>query len=274
MALFTVDTDKCNRDGICISECPVKLIEFKEKGAFPTPINGAKALCINCGHCVAVCPTGALSHRSMTPEHCPPVRPDWELSPEQVEYFLRSRRSIRTFKKDKVDREILEQLIDVARYAPSGHNFQPVEWLVVHNPDEVHRLGGLVVDWMRYMIKENPQMAQMMHLEAIVAAWDMGIDTVVRDVPHLIIAHAAKANPTSMAASTIALSYLELAASSFNLGACWAGYFGVAATVWPVLKKALELPEGNVTFGVMMVGYPRFKYQRLPLRNPAKVIWR
>ena len=59
MSLFEVDQDKCNRDGICAAECPLKIIDMKSTG-IPAPVNGADALCINCGHCVAVCPTGAI----------------------------------------------------------------------------------------------------------------------------------------------------------------------------------------------------------------------
>lgn len=36
MSLLTVDKEKCERDGICIEICPVSIIEFKDKYAFPT----------------------------------------------------------------------------------------------------------------------------------------------------------------------------------------------------------------------------------------------
>jgi hypothetical protein len=53
-----------------------------------------------------------------------------------------------------------------------------------------------------------------------------------------------------------------------------AGYFNAAAIFWPPLQQELGFPEGNVSFGSMMVGYPKFKYQRLPLRNAAEIMWR
>jgi nitroreductase len=73
---------------------------------------------------------------------------------------------------------------------------------------------------------------------------------------------------------TIALTYLELAAPSFGLGACWAGYFMAAARHWRPLQEALPLSEGHIVYGAMMVGYPRYRYYRLPLRNEAQVTWR
>jgi ferredoxin len=38
-----------------------------------TIIEVDESLCIDCGHCVAVCPTGAMGQRSMGPEDCGPI---------------------------------------------------------------------------------------------------------------------------------------------------------------------------------------------------------
>jgi len=273
MDLLTVDHEKCKRDGICIAECPAAIIEFKEKDAFPTLIDGGEEFCISCGHCVAICPDGAMSHAIMESENCPPVQHEWFLKPEQMEHLLRSRRSIRTYKKERVDRQVLVQLIDVARFAPSGHNLQPVEWRVIHDSGEVRQLAGFVIDWMRSLIKAESPLASSMHLDRLVAAWGVGQDRVCRSAPHVIVAHAHKKNRAAPAACTIALTYLELAAFAFGLGACWGGYFNAAATNWAPMQEALRFPEDHVSFGAMMVGYPKFKYQRLPLRNEAKITW-
>ena len=143
MSLLTVDMEKCERDGICTEVCPVEIIEIKDKEAFPTLIDGGDKLCINCGHCVAVCPSGAMSHLAMKPEECSPVRKDWLFGPEQVEHFLRSRRSIRVYKKKPAEKEVLTKLINIARFAPSGSNLQPVQWLVIYDSDHVQRLSTL-----------------------------------------------------------------------------------------------------------------------------------
>ena len=274
MSLLTVDQEKCKRDGICAEVCPAGIIELRDKDAFPSLVDGGDIICIRCGHCVAVCPHGAMSHAIMKPEDCQTVNKEWLFGPEQVEHFLRYRRSIRNYKNKQVEREILTKLIDVARFAPSGHNLQPVRWLVIHEKEEVKRLAAFVIDWMRYLIKEDSPLVAALHLDRVVSSWEKGKDPICRKAPHIIVVHAHKEDRTAPSACTIALTYLELAASSFDLGACWAGYFNAAATLWPPMQKELGLPEGNVTLGAMMVGYPKFKYQRLPLRNDAEVIWR
>jgi len=71
---------------------------------------------------------------------------------------------------------------------------------------------------------------------------------------------------------TIALTYLELAALSFGLGTCWAGYAHMA-TALPSIQEVLNLPEGRQCFGAMMVGYQKFDYHRIPLRK-MNVTWR
>jgi len=274
MSLFTIDAKKCKRDGICAAECPVSIIMLKDKESVPAPVPGAEASCIHCGHCVAVCPHGALSHVSMTPEQCPPIRKEFQLSPEQAEHFLRARRSIRVYKDKVVPKEILAKLIDIARYAPSGHNSQSVQWIVVCDPAEVQKLTSHVADWMRFMIKEQPAFAKAFHMDRVVGAWDMGMDAIARKTPHLIVAHAAKEDRMAPVSCTIALTYLELSAPAFGLGGCWAGYFNTAAAFWQPLQKALGLPDNHSAFGTMMVGYPKYQYHRLPTRKEPQITWR
>ena len=274
MPLFTVDPEKCKRDGICVSECPVRVIEIKGEKGVPQPIEGAEEYCINCGHCVAVCPHGALALNTMKPEQCAPVRRRYLPDFDRVDHFLRCRRSIRTYKEEPVDRETLTKLVETARYAPSGHNLQPVHWLVIERKEDVHRLGGIIVDWLRLMIQKQPQIAESLHFDRVVSAWENGLDRILRGAPHLIVAHGSPAVRLAQSACIIALSYLELAAFAAGLGACWAGYFTTAASSYEPLRKILALPDGHQTFGAMMVGHAKYAYHRVPLRNKPNIEWR
>lgn len=271
--LFRVDQKTCNQDGICAAVCPSRIITI-EKGGTPFLLPGAEKDCIRCGHCVAACPTGSLDHHAMSAAQCPPVQAAFTLSPEHTEHFLRSRRSIRTYKSQFVPEKIIERLIRMARYAPSGRNSQDTEWLVMGNTDNIHKAASLVIDWMRWTIDRDPITAALMHLEKTVKRWEEGTDIIFRDAPVVIVAHAEKDNPRAQATCTIALTYLELAAKGFGLGCCWAGYFMRAATDYSPLMQALSLPNGHQCFGAMMVGFPKFNYYRLPLRNEPRISWR
>jgi nitroreductase len=112
-----------------------------------------------------------------------------------------------------------------------------------------------------------------LHMDRVVHRWEAGTDVILRGAPALIVAHADKTDRTAPAACSIALAYLELAAVSMGLGTCWAGYFWAASLSFPPLINALALPEGHQSYGAMMVGYSKYTYKRLPLRNPPAISW-
>jgi nitroreductase len=53
---------------------------------------------------------------------------------DEFESLAKSRRSIRNFRPDPVPVELLERLIDIARWSPSGYNLQPTHFVVVTDP--------------------------------------------------------------------------------------------------------------------------------------------
>ncbi|OPY84143.1 MAG: Coenzyme F420:L-glutamate ligase [Syntrophus sp. PtaU1.Bin208] len=272
--LFEIDVQKCKRDGACAAVCPLKLITLREEDKLPVPIERAEKQCVRCGHCVAVCPFGALSLKVMKPEDCLPVDSKLLPSAEQARHFLTARRSTRVYKKQPVDRDTIASMIDTARYAPSAVNIQPVKWLVIEDAGEVNRLAGLVIDWMRQVMIEDPELAKSLNMKRFVADWDHGEDRICRGAPHIIVAHADGAIAVAQSSCTIALSYLELAAFSQGLGACWAGFFTRAANLYTPMMEALSLPERHQVFGAMLVGYPKHRYFRIPLRKKASITWR
>jgi len=243
-------------------------------GELPKDIAEADALCIRCGHCVAICPTGSLAHRDINGSLCPEIVPELSLSWAQCEQFFRGRRSIRNFKDKPVARETLQKLIDLARYAPTGHNRQEVEWLVLGERQELHRLAGIVCDWMRFMLEKMPEFARSIHMDSVIERWEAGEDPILRNAPVLVVAYGPKDDRRVQTSCTIAVTHLELIASVLGLGGCWAGFFGAAASMYPDLQEALNLPDGNVVYGGMMLGYPKYRFQRLVERKEPAITWR
>lgn len=271
---IVVDHEKCQKDGLCALDCPIGIITMDGPEGFPAPAADFDDLCINCGHCVAVCPHEAMSQGGITPRQCLPLDAAAGLSPEQLAQLLKGRRSIRRYKDQPLEQNTIQRLLDMARYAPSGHNVQPVKWLVISGRDKLLPLAGIVVDWMRYMIAKHPEVAEPMHLDRAVATWDAGEDRILRGAPHVVVAYGEKDNRMVPVPCALALGYLELAAYSLGLGACWAGYFNFAATVFPPMIQALDLPQGMAPHGALMLGVPKYKHQRIPPRKPLEVVWR
>ena len=272
MPLFVADPSRCRGDGVCVVECPTRIIVLAPGDPAPHVPANWEEFCRNCGHCVAVCPQGAVTLGSVAPEQLPSVRTDWLPGRDRVAHFLRARRSIRSYTPRPVERDVLAALIDIARFAPSASNRQPVKWLVIHDADEVRRMASLVVDWLRAGLPAQAP-GPRRNIERFIASWESGTDVICRGAPHLIVACGPKDNPWAATDCAIALTYLELAVPSFGLGACWAGFFTAAAREWTPLQQAMALPEGHIVCGAMMVGYPRYRYHRLPLRNAADITW-
>jgi nitroreductase len=193
---------------------------------------------------------------------CRPIEEDLKITPAQCEQLIKHRRSIRAYRDKPVARDVITRLIDVARYAPTGHNAQEVEWLVLDDQEELQRLESIGTDWIRWVIKN---MGMLLRRQEKVPT------TFLRGAPVLIVAHAA--SPIATVDCTIALSYLDLFANTKGLGCCWAGFVYIMANSFPAMKEALAIPEGHTAGGCMMLGYPKFRYHRIPVRRPAKIQW-
>ncbi len=273
MGLLIIDESKCKKDGICASECPMAIIKLEDDDSFPGIVPGGDDICNNCGHCVAVCPHGALSHARVPIENSPLIEKELDINEEQAVQFLRSRRSIRFFKDQPVEKEKLERLIHIARCAPTGGNLQMVEWLVITHPARTKEIAGLTVEWMRKVLEKNPQGVPP-YFPMIVGSWDMGYNSVTWSAPVLIVASSPKAATTGMVDVTLALSYFELAATKLGLGTCWAGLLEGALQTSAAVREAVGLPEGHPFHYPMMVGHPKRKYARLPGRKAPKITWK
>jgi nitroreductase/NAD-dependent dihydropyrimidine dehydrogenase PreA subunit len=272
MSLLIIDESKCKKDGICARECGAALIRLAQNG-FPETVAGAEAICMDCGHCVAICPQGALNHKRIPAENSPVISDALRIDEKQAEQFLRSRRSIRAYQAKPVEKEKIQKLIQVARYAPTAGNSQMVHWRVLTDRGQIRNLAETTVEWLRELIK-NPQVAAATpYLPRIVAAWDAGFDTVMRNAPVVVVASAPREAMNGMVDLTLALSYLDLMAPALGLGTCWAGLLQGAMLNSPSIKAAVGIPVNHPHHYPMMLGYPDVKYLRAPERKAPKIVF-
>lgn len=263
-----VDKEQCRRCGACHAECPYQLI-VEDKEGFPKLRLAAKKTCIACGHCVAVCPTSALTLPDMPvtpelkPDGCFPLERELRMTPDQADQFLHSRRSIRSYKKRPIPEDIISELLDVSRFAPSAKNGQPARWIVTRTPQATRKLAGLTVDFIRI----NNVMP------GVVKNWEKGIDKVLHSAPHVAIVHAAEGGLHPAEDCSLAAAYLELAAHSRGIGACWAGFLMEAAEGYAPIRDLLGLPEGHSVYAALMLGYPKYRYHRIPRRRDVEIRW-
>ena len=248
----------------------VALITKKD---FPVPIENSWDLCIDCGHCVAICPTGAMHQRSMSPEDCEPIDihlvPQWD----KVKQYLTSRRSVRTFIKKPIEKEKIEQLLDISRFAPNGANRQVIRWIVINDMEKVHQVAQMTIDWMKTVKEKNPALYAEANLEIFVSAWDGNHDRISRGAPCIIMATAPKDERTAPPAAMIAIHQIQLAAPALGLGTTFTGSINTAAQGYPPMIEMLDIPEGYIPFGTFVIGYPAERYLRIPTRKPVDATW-
>lgn len=266
---MNVDYTLCNQDSLCVLECPARIIEMQEQG--PVAIEGAEDICIRCGHCVTICPEGALSLDFLSPGECMHVDETLLLSPGHVEHFLRTRRSIRTYGQKPVPEDVVEKCLSIASTAPTGSNRQPVKWLVVHEKKDVHTVTEHVIDWMKYTLENHPEVAANFNMGFLIEAWENNIDRICRNAPHLVFAYTLKEMGNGKADCDTAIAYLELTLPSFGLGSCWAGYVTFAVAQWPPLAEFLGIGKEFRVHGAVMFGSPKFNYKRIPQRKKADI---
>ena len=255
------------------ASAPARVVS-SPKQDFPVPIESGWDHCIDCGHCVAICPTEAMHQRSMGPEDCQPI--DIHLIPrwDRVRQYLISRRSIRRYINKPIEKDKILELLDVARYAPNGANRQVVRWFVVNDPARVHRIAEMTIDWMKAMKEQNPALYEEAKLELFIEPWELGQDRISRGAPCVMVASAPKDERTAPPAAMIAIHQIQLAAPALGLGTTFSGSINTAGQSYPPLIEVLGLPEGHIPHGTFLIGYPAEKYQRIPVRKPVDVTWR
>ncbi len=269
--MLTVSS-KCVKCGTCIAVCPITgVIDMRQQG----PELLQPEACIKCGHCVASCPEAALDHPLVPLSKQVSLETHPVLDPATAARFLRSRRSIRSYKKDTVSQELLLQLLEIARFAPSGCNSQGLSYLVVTKRELMAQLAEVTVQWLEEQIWNNTPW--ILPFKSFVDVYrNTGQDVILREAPHLIVATAPKGFFFGLGNARYSLEYVELFAPTLGLGTCWAGLLEACAfSGYPELYRLLDIDDDNTSIvGALMVGYPRYTYHRLVDRNPLEVAWR
>ena len=288
---ITINTELCKKCGRCAQACPVSILQ-------PTP-NGtlvSEALlghCVGCGHCVAACPQGAISHNRYPEGSVQPIQSELLPTYESVLELVRSRRSKRSFAEKPVEREKIEMILDAARFAPSGHNAQSTEFVIVEDQEKIHQIGQLTAEGLRKMAVPftSPIGKMMMNVmigkrateyvsslapefEILASKYENGTDILLNN-PTVLVLFCADSIGGTMAATnaTLALQNAVLAAEAIGLGCFYTGFVVTISERNDSIAKFVGLPDTHKIYGALAIGYPKVKYKNWPERNPAKVTW-
>ena len=247
-----IDGDKCIVCSKCIDDCPNSYLYLEDE-----KIHTNEKGCMECGHCYAICPQGAITMTKYDSADEEVVLMS-EINPETLLKAMKSRRTIRQFKPDPVEDEKIEKILEAGRYSPTGANRQKVSYTILgskqREAEEIclglfrkgKKFGSVFADYLkRIEIDDN---------------------FFFKGAP-LVIVVASK----STVDGGLASSYMEIMAESLGLGVLYSGFFVACSKMSRKLKKLLELEKGYDVVTCMVIGYPDVKYKRIAPRKDLKV---
>ena len=248
MAKIIIDEAKCIGCSLCVRDCPNSFL-YLENGKVHTKETG----CIECGHCYAICPQGAVSMTGydLREETAVPMS---ELDSSTLLQAMRSRRTIRQFTEQKVEREKIDKILEAGRYSPTGANAQNVVFTI---------LGGRQAEAEAICVKLFRKGKKLgSGFVSFLKRIEITDSFFFKGAP-LVIVVSSKSNGNAGLAS----AYMEIVAESLGLGVLYSGFFVVCTRLSRKLKKLIQLPKGHKAVSCIIIGYPAVKYQRIVPRK-------
>ncbi len=282
---ITIDEDLCTLCGLCVNICLGKVLEKQEE-----IINiGDTMRCNLCGHCVAICPEDAVMAGKNEPMPLPEEKP---VTPEEMVLLIRSRRSTRLYKKEPVPRDVIEQVVEAGRFAPTGGNMQGTHFTVVDNPQILETVRQGVINNLDKRVSEWEALAEANEKHGAPIPEDLvtrvgnrgnyrqlvdtargGQDSIFHNAPLLVVIHSDPTAGSPKDDGDLMALCMLLMAESMGLGTCLLGLLNVAAQMEESVQELIKLPKGHQVVASFIMGYPDVEFRNAPARKPARISW-
>ena len=267
-----IDKDTCIKCGKCAQVCPAQIMVQEKRGEEI----GLQQIdsCISCGHCMDVCPTNSVIHNMFPPEKVHAIDYSQLPTPEQVMLLIKSRRSNRTITPKPVPKEMLEQIVEAARYAPTATNARQVSFTLITEPEKLLQISGFTIGVFDSLAKKlmNPVVKSLLKpflrevykyapvFERLKMELEAGKDPILRIATAVLIIHTPASNRFGCEDANLAYQNASLMAQSLGVSQIYMGF------VLTAIKQ-----EGKGTFSrmfgidgkiqaIMALGMPAFKY--------------
>jgi ferredoxin len=287
--LHLVNMETCSGDGICVEICPENILELVDGRA--VTVDARKDLCILCGQCVAVCPTESLRMPRLPMENFRKLEKQ-TFGYDEFFGFLKSRRSVRAFKDQPVEQNLIDKILDAAATAPMGLPPHTTEVLVIDRREEMDFLLKILVNDYTSMLKgfSNPLARSLIRLSAGAEDYLVlknfilqvaqtaneayqrdGTDLYMYNAPVLMLFHANRRSLSYEENAHLVCHHTMLAALSLGLGTTILGIVPPIVERSKVLRKRYGIPKENKVLTSLILGYPKYKYRKSIHRNLAGV---
>lgn len=266
---FTIDRDLCIQCGACIDDCPFHIIEMSPDypALNPTRVHH----CIQCQHCLAVCPTGALSILGRDPKNSLPL-PESLPSAAQMTALIRGRRSVRHYRPEPLAPDLIQSMLQTVANGPTGKNNRRCLFTVIEDQSSMALFKEEVIAGLRQAVAEKRLSEGLGYFRHVVTAWDQGRDIIFRNAPHLLMVSVPSSASTPDADMLIAMSYFELLAASMGIGTLWNAMIRWAfSTISADMYQRLGIPEDHVKGYALLFGRPAVAYHRTVQRDEVQI---
>ena len=280
MKAIRINPELCLRCGACARECPQNvLVQATEK---TVPMVQRPEECIACGHCAALCPSSALQHPAFPPENIVQVEEKRLPSPESVLELMRSRRSNRSITSRPVPDNVISDVLEAARYAPTAENSRRIRVSVIRDSQEIQHIEDAT---MRFFLRLarillHPIVRpltklfladlyrQAPALEAFRKRWEAGERPSVCNANVILAFSAPKGYDFGWQDCNLAYQNASLMAEAHGISQIYLGFVQTACKLFGPRRTAqlLHLPEGHRLYALMAPGVPALKYRRYTRR--------
>lgn len=251
MNTVIIDKEKCIGCSLCVKDCPSSHIYLKNNKA-----HTHKTGCLECGHCYAICPQDAVRMKGY-PCRNEAVVPMTEIDSDTLLSAMKSRRSIRRFTSQTVEKEKIKMILEAGHYSPTGANVQDVSYTILGSKQD--RAEEICVELFRKGKKLGSTFVSSLKTMEITD------DFFFKGAPLVIVVSGKNKVNASLAAA-----YMEIMAESLGLGVLYSGFFAVCAKFSGKLRRLIGLPKGEEVIACLIIGYPAVKYQRIAPRRKLK----
>lgn len=268
---FTIDVETCIGCGQCASDCPAMIINMDDN--LPALPEDLEKFCIGCLHCVAICSEGSVSILGYTPDKGEKISTAPIAEPKQLETLIKARRSIRNYQDRNVDSATIDNLIEVASQAPSGHNDRGLLFTLIDDKGLLFDFREAAFEGLEKLIQENKLPEGMEMFVDIMEAWKgAGKDILFRGAPHLLVVSANNETAAPKHDAIIALTTFDLYAQCSGVGTIWNGLATLTISdLVPSLQKSLGIPGDHQIGYCMGFGYSAVNYEQTINRPIAPV---
>ena len=153
---------------------------------------------------------------------------------------IEERRSIRKYKEQDISNDILLQILESARLAPSGSNTQPWRFLVVRKEETKKRI--VEADHNQKWMLKAPVF--------VVCVADVGCRIKESDSLHLDENSSLPELKLIIRDTAIAIEHILLEAQEQGIGTCWTGWYEQQD-----MREAIGIPDNMYICGVITMGY-------------------